>query len=117
MPVPQQLSAMRGVLSVLGMDQASAALLRMRDDVDGLASTEAGPARAVQAGVFDRLAGNLSALGFLIDMLSVQPQMAKSLFVLRRRQRHAEPGDGPRRRQPSTRPFGPPVLAPASSRG
>ena len=79
-PVPNQLSAMRGVLSVLGMDHASHALLRMRDEVDGLASTEVDPARVHQAGVFDRLAGNLGALGFLIDMLSVQPQMAKSLF-------------------------------------
>ena len=79
-PVPNQLAAMRGVLSVLGMDQASAALLRMRDDIDGLASTEIDPARVAQAGVFDRLAGNMGALGFLIDMLSVQPQMAKSLF-------------------------------------
>ena len=80
-PVPHQLSAMRGVLSVLGMDQASAALLRMRDEVDGLASTEVDPQRVAQAGVFDRLAGNLGALGFLIDMLSVQPQIAKSLFT------------------------------------
>jgi len=80
-PVPSQLSAMRGVLSVLGMDHACAALLRMRDEVDGLASTEVDPQRVVQAGVFDRLAGNLGALGFLIDMLSVQPQMAKSLFT------------------------------------
>ena len=30
-PVPNQLSAMRGVLSVLGMDQASQAVVRMRD--------------------------------------------------------------------------------------
>ncbi|HET6598928.1 MAG TPA: Hpt domain-containing protein, partial [Burkholderiaceae bacterium] len=79
-PVPGQLSAMRGVLSVLGMDHASAALLRMRDEVDALVSTEADPAHIAQAGVFDRLAGNLGALGFLIDMLSVQPQLAKSLF-------------------------------------
>jgi chemosensory pili system protein ChpA (sensor histidine kinase/response regulator) len=79
-PVPNQLSSMRGVLSVLGMDQASAALLRMRDEVDGLASTEVEPERVEQAGVFERLAGNMGALGFLIDMLSVQPQMAKSLF-------------------------------------
>ncbi len=79
-PVPNQLSSMRGVLSVLGMDQASMALLRMRDEVDGLVSTEVDPERVQQAGVFDRLAGNLGALGFLIDMLSVQPQMAKSLF-------------------------------------
>jgi chemosensory pili system protein ChpA (sensor histidine kinase/response regulator) len=80
-PVPNQLSAMRGVLSVLGMDQASAALLRMRDEVDGLASTVVEPERVQQAGVFDRLASNLGALGFLIDMLNVQPTLAKSLFV------------------------------------
>ena len=79
--VPVQLASMRGVLSVLGMDQASHALLRMRDEVDGLVSTEVDPAKIAQAGVFDRIAGNLSALGFMIDMLSVQPQLAKSLFV------------------------------------
>ena len=79
-PVPHQLSAMRGVLSVLGMDHASAALLRMRDEVEGLVSTEVDPDRVGQAGMFDRLANNLGALGFLIDMLSVQPQMAKLLF-------------------------------------
>ena len=80
-PVPHQLSAMRGVLSVLGNDAASAALLRMRDEVDALASTEIDADKVSQTGVFDRLAGNLGALGFLIDMLSVQPQMAKSLFA------------------------------------
>jgi chemosensory pili system protein ChpA (sensor histidine kinase/response regulator) len=80
-PVPNQLSAMRGVLSVLGMDHASTALLRMRDEVEGLVQTEVDPQRITQAGVFDRLAGNLGALGFLIDMLSVQPHLAKSLFV------------------------------------
>ena len=79
--VPKHLAAMRGVLSVLGMDHASAALLRMRDDIDGLASTVVDTERVAQAGVFDRIAGNLGALGFLIDMLSVQPQMAKSLFA------------------------------------
>jgi chemosensory pili system protein ChpA (sensor histidine kinase/response regulator) len=36
-PVPNQLAAMRGVLSVLGMDHASAALLQMRDEIDALA--------------------------------------------------------------------------------
>ncbi len=80
-PVPQLLSSMRGVLSVLGMDQAAHAVLRMRDDVDGLLSTEVDPQLVVQSGTFDRLASNLGALGFLIDMLSVQPQVAKSLFV------------------------------------
>ena len=53
----------------------------MRDDVDALLATEVDPARAARTGTFDRLAGNLRALGFLIDMFSVQPQMAKSLFA------------------------------------
>ncbi|TCP09032.1 Hpt domain-containing protein [Caldimonas thermodepolymerans] len=80
LPVPGQLTAMRGVLSVLGMDQASQAVLKMREVVDELIATEVDPVRAAEAGTFDRLAGNLGALGFLIDMLSYQPQMAKSLF-------------------------------------
>ena len=79
-PVPAQLQAMRGVLSVLGLDHASQAALRMRDDIDALLQTEVDPQRSAAAGIFDRLAGNLGALGFLIDMFSVQPQMAKSLF-------------------------------------
>ncbi|MDE2147822.1 MAG: hybrid sensor histidine kinase/response regulator, partial [Burkholderiales bacterium] len=79
-PVPAQLSAMRGVLSVLGLDQASAAVLHMRDEVDALVQTEVEPQRAIQTGTFDRLADNLGALSFLIDMLSVQPGLAKSLF-------------------------------------
>ena len=79
-PVPAQLSSMRGVLSVLGMEQASQAVLQMRDAVDALAQTEVDAARAAQAGTFDRLADNLGALSFLIDMLGVQPQLAKSVF-------------------------------------
>jgi chemosensory pili system protein ChpA (sensor histidine kinase/response regulator) len=77
-PVPAQLQAMRGVLSVLGLDDASAAVLHMRDEVDALMHG-AGSAPAPET-AFDHLAGNLGALGFLIDMLSVQPQMAKALF-------------------------------------
>ncbi|MDH4391389.1 MAG: Hpt domain-containing protein, partial [Aquabacterium sp.] len=79
-PVPAQLQAMRGVLSVLGLDQASLAVLRMRADVDALINPEVNPQQAIQSGSFDRLADNLGALSFLIDMVSVQPQMAKSLF-------------------------------------
>jgi len=79
-PVPAQLSAMRGVLSVLDLPHASQAVIHMRDDVDALAQTEVDPQRAIQAGTFDRLADNLGALSFLIDMLSVQPALAKSLF-------------------------------------
>ncbi|RZT95189.1 Hpt domain-containing protein [Rivibacter subsaxonicus] len=79
MPVPAQLQAMRGVLSVLGLDPATHAVLRMRDDVDALIA--AGPAARDAHAVFDRLAGNLSALSFMIDLIGVQPQAAKSLFA------------------------------------
>src|SRR5262245_16815300 len=78
-PVPGQLSSMRGVLSVLGQDHASHAVVRMRDDVDTLIAAESTD-HVPHQGAFERLADNLGALSFLIDMLSVQPQMAKSLF-------------------------------------
>ena len=81
-PVPGQLQAMRGVLSVLGLDHASHAVLRMREDVDALIQNEVEAHHAANPdSPIDRLAGNLGALGFLVDMLGVQPQMAKSLFA------------------------------------
>lgn len=81
-PVSGLLTSMRGVLSVVGLDQASAALLRMRDDVDALV-LGASSANATESGapLLERLAANLGALDFLIGMLSVQPQMAKALFI------------------------------------
>ncbi len=45
-PVPGQLQAMRGVLSVLGLDHASHAVLRMREDVDSLIQNEVDPHHA-----------------------------------------------------------------------
>ncbi len=77
-PVPSQLNAMRGVFSVLGIDQASQAVVRMRDDVDLLAASNT---ETPDAAATERLASNLGALGFLIDMLNVQPAMAKALFA------------------------------------
>ena len=77
-PVPGQLNAMRGVFSVLGVDHASQAVVRMRDDVDALAQANSD---SPDGAAVERLASNLGALGFLIDMLSVQPAMAKSLFA------------------------------------
>ncbi len=80
--VPVHLVAMRGVLSVLGMDPGSQTVARMRDDVQGLIRrVQDGAAPEVVQGGFQRLADNLGVLGFLIDMLAVQPQMARSLFV------------------------------------
>ena len=80
-PVPHKLSSMRGALSVLGMNHAAAAVLRMCEEIDGLTSARTGVERVAQSGGFDRLANNLGALGFLIDMLAVQPALCKTLFV------------------------------------
>ncbi|MBH1987528.1 MAG: Hpt domain-containing protein [Burkholderiales bacterium] len=79
--VPSQLQSIRGVLAVLGLDLASQASVRMRDDVEHLLQPDSDLDAAAAAGVFDRLASNLGALGFLIDMMGVQPTLAKSLFT------------------------------------
>ncbi|WP_332777324.1 hybrid sensor histidine kinase/response regulator [Polaromonas sp.] len=79
--VPGQLSQMRGVLSVLGLDQASQAVLRMRDSVEQMLDAEIDEERARTTGTFDKLGNNLGALSFLIDMLNYQPALAKKLFV------------------------------------
>lgn len=75
-PVPAQLSAMRGVLSVLDLREAADALRHMGQVTDELARGE----RAAEPGEFDRLAESLGALGFLVDMLGVQPHLARTLF-------------------------------------
>ncbi|HQS30756.1 Hpt domain-containing protein [Polaromonas sp.] len=80
-PVPAQLSQMRGVLSVLGLDQASHAVARMRESVEEMLVTEVDEERARAAGTFDQLGNNVGALSFLIDMLNYQPVLAKKLFV------------------------------------
>ncbi len=78
---PSHLSQMRGVLSVLGLDQAAQAVLRMRESVEEIIVTEIDEEQARAAGTFDKLGNNLGALGFLIDMLNYQPSLAKKLFV------------------------------------
>ncbi len=78
---PNHLSQMRGVLSVLGLDQASQAVLRMREAVEEMLIDEVDEEKARAAGTFDKLGNNLGALGFLIDMLNYQPALAKKLFV------------------------------------
>ncbi|MGK6305697.1 Hpt domain-containing protein [Variovorax sp. DT-64] len=76
--VPTQLLQMKGVFSVLGLDQAAQTVQRMRENVDRLLAVEASASDATD---FDPLGNNLGALGFLIDMLSYQPALAKRLFV------------------------------------
>jgi chemosensory pili system protein ChpA (sensor histidine kinase/response regulator) len=79
--VPGLLGSMRGVLSVLGVDVAIRTLQQMRTDVERLLHGEVSAQEAAALGAFQRLAANLGALGFMIDMLGVQPQAAKSLFT------------------------------------
>ena len=76
--VPSQLMQMRGVFSVLGLEQAAQTVQHMRENVDRLMLSST--AEAVTADV-DALGNNLGALGFLIDMLGYQPALAKRLFV------------------------------------
>ncbi len=78
--VPSQLAQMRGVFSVLGLDQASLAALRMRDSVEKFLVDEIST-RGTGSEVFEKLGNSLGAMGFLIDMLSYQRALAKKLFV------------------------------------
>ena len=78
--VPSQLAQMRGVFSVLGLDQASVAALRMRDSVEKFLVDEV-DLRAGGTAVFEKIGNSLGAMGFLIDMLSYQRALAKKLFV------------------------------------
>lgn len=78
--VPSQLAQMRGVFSVLGLDQAALASLRMRDSVEKFLVDHI-DAESARTGIFEKLGNSLGALGFLIDMLSYQRALAKKLFV------------------------------------
>ena len=79
--VPRQLAQMRGVLSVLGLDQASHAVLRMRDTIESMLLPSGVSHSVSEQAIFDQLGNNLGALSFLIDMLNYQPTLAKQLFV------------------------------------
>ena len=79
--VPGLIAQMRGVLSVLGLDQATLAVGRLRDTIDELLVTEVDPEQLRAVGTFERLGNTLGALGFQIDMLGYQPVLARKLFV------------------------------------
>ncbi|MDH1901517.1 Hpt domain-containing protein [Comamonas aquatica] len=107
-PVAAHLSQMRGVLSVLGLDQASQAMVRMRQNVERL-QTEQVP-EDEQHRLFDKMGNSLGALGFLIDMLSYQRNLARKLYefdeqegelklLMGRVRPRASDGDGPAARE------------------
>jgi chemosensory pili system protein ChpA (sensor histidine kinase/response regulator) len=79
--VPSKLGQMRGIFSVLGLDQAASAVVSMRDRVEEFESHNFVFEAARIAGQIDKFGNNLGALGFLIDMLNYQPALVKKLFV------------------------------------
>ncbi|MFO1180288.1 Hpt domain-containing protein [Ottowia sp.] len=79
-PVPGLLAQMRGVLNVLGLDQAALAVARMRERVEAMRDDQA-PDESRQSEAFEKLGNSLGAMGFLIDTLSYQPALARKLFV------------------------------------
>ena len=79
--LPGQLAQMRGVLSVLGLDQASRAVLQMKSTVEQMLDTKIDDQGVGAAGTFEQLGNNLGVLSFLIDMLNYQPALVKKLFV------------------------------------
>ena len=76
---PVHLGQMRGVFSVLGLDQAALATLRIRSGVEQLLAPDAASTHQPPV-LSSREVNSLSAIGFLIDMLAYQPLMAKELF-------------------------------------
>ncbi|MDH5205353.1 MAG: Hpt domain-containing protein, partial [Hylemonella sp.] len=114
--VPQQLGQMRGVFSVLGLDQASLATLRMRDMVEKFMVDGLDPqARTI---AFEKFGNSLGALGFLVDMLSYQRTLAKKLFVYDEELGEFKPlmGRGATTSKPTTAAAAPPAAEkPAAS--
>ena len=79
--VPGQLSQIRGVLSVLGLDDACKAVVHMKSLVEQMLGSEFDEKRDPAQGVFEHFGNNLGVLSFLIDMLNYQPALVKRLFV------------------------------------
>ncbi|MDP3700914.1 MAG: Hpt domain-containing protein [Hylemonella sp.] len=109
--VPNLLAQMRGVFSVLGLDQASLATVRMRDTVEKFLVDTIDEDTA-RTGVFEKFGNSLGALGFLIDMLSYQRALAKKLFVYDEELGEFKPLMGRERETAAVAPEPPPVPAP-----
>ena len=79
-PVPDKFAQMRGVLSLLGLDQAALAVARMRQTTEGFL-LQGGATDPQSQASFEKIGNSLGALGFMIDMLSYQRAMARTLFA------------------------------------
>lgn len=110
--VPSQLAQMRGVFSVLGLDQPSIAALRMRSSVEQFLVDEIDE-EAARTGIFEKVGNSLGAMGFLIDMLSYQRTLAKTLFVYDEATGEFRPLMGRERVEAQEQAVPEPVVAPA----
>lgn len=104
--VPDKLAQMRGVMSILGLDDAIKSVQWMREHIEHIAIGHLSIADAQDTGIFDKVGTNLGALGFLIDMLSYQPVLAKKLFVYDKDSNELKPlmGRAPARTEQVTEP-------------
>ena len=78
--VPGQLAQMRGVFSVLGLEHAVLASVTMRASVEQFLLDEI-DVESARSGVFRRLGNSLAAIGFMVDVLSYQRELARKLFT------------------------------------
>ena len=111
--VPSRLAQMRGVFSVLGMDQPSLAVLRMRSSVEQFL-VDGSVSGTARDGLFEKIGNSLGAMSLLIDMLSYQRALAKKLFVYDEALGELKPLMGrDRATHPATASAGAPVVEPA----
>ena len=78
--VSGHLSQMYGVFSVLGLQQATSAVSKIREILDSHLSIEKRN-RPIPLHVYEQIARSVSTMGFLIDMLNYQIAIARELFV------------------------------------
>lgn len=76
--VPSQLGQLRGVFSLLGLEEPARAMVNLRHNVETTLLPGQGGANTA---LFEKIGNTLSALGFLVDMLGYQPVLARKLFV------------------------------------
>jgi len=78
--VAGHLSQLYGVFSVLGIQQAAKAVFKIREVLD-IHLARALRSQPLPIKHYERIANSVSTLGFLIDLISYQIDLAKDLFV------------------------------------
>ncbi|MBR6975625.1 MAG: hybrid sensor histidine kinase/response regulator, partial [Ottowia sp.] len=79
-PAAKLLGQMRGVLMVLGVEQAARAVGTMCEAIKSWQSTEGDPSQT-DGESFEHFANSLGALGLLMDTLTYQPERAPEQYI------------------------------------